>query len=39
MGMSWLGSGFTARGVEEWAGVETLRRGVGVETPFGSFFL
>jgi hypothetical protein len=26
-------------GVEDWEAVETLRRGVGVDTAFGSFFL
>jgi hypothetical protein len=39
MGISWLDSDFMGRGVEDWEAVETLRRGVGVETALGSFFL
>jgi hypothetical protein len=39
MGISWPGSDFTSRGVEDWEAVETLRRGVGVDTAPWSFFL
>jgi hypothetical protein len=39
IGISWLGSDFMGRGVDDWDAVETLRSGVGVETAFGSFFL
>jgi hypothetical protein len=37
--MSWPGSDFMCRGVEDWEAVETLRRGVDVDTALGSFFL
>jgi hypothetical protein len=39
MAISWLGSDFTGRDVEDWEAVETLRRVVDVETAFESFFL
>ncbi len=37
--MSWPGSAFIGRGVEDWEAVETLRRGVGIDTALVSFFL
>jgi hypothetical protein len=39
MEISWPGSDFRGRGVEDWEAEETLRRGVVVETALGSFFL